>query len=236
MMTDIWLNVGGSNMGVFRMPFTIPTLEKGFQTIFIRPGIKVNGVSASRTAYPFYKPFTIDLELKEGEIHLIEPVFEYKDECKFVFIENFEDPGVSFIYADYSDTTFLLQKDVVKEGRSSGAIFLTKDNSTFEAYFDEDYELPETATPVFLEFDYKNNNDLQVGMYLIEEDVITWYGLVGVRPSDTWKRIYVELGTVAAYQHETDLYRIAFRATHEQKDSLAMAEIYLDNIKLIHYK
>jgi len=236
MITDIWLSVGGQNMGAFTMPFTIPTLEKGLQTVFIKPGIQLNGISASRMAYPFYKPVTVDVDLKEGEIQLIQPVSEYKDECIFRFIEDFEDPGVNFIYQSYSDTTFIVQKNVVKEGRTSGAIYLTEENSNFEAYIDEDFDLPENGSPVFIEFDYKNNNGFQVGVYLIEDGALSWYGLVYVRPSDVWKRLYVDLGTMATYHHSTELYRISFLASHEQKDTSIMGEIYLDNIKIIHYK
>ncbi|MCK5821480.1 MAG: hypothetical protein KAH17_06325 [Bacteroidales bacterium] len=235
MITDIWMSVGGSNMGAFTMPFTIPTLKTGSQSVFIKPGIKLNGISASRIAYPFFKPLTIDLDLKKGEIHLIQPVSEYKEECIFRFVENFEDPGVSFIHQDYSDTAFITQKNVVKEGRSSGAIYLTEENSNFEAYIDEDFDLPENGSFALLEFDYKTNNGFQVGMYLIEDGALSWYGLVYVRPSDVWKRMYVDLGTVATYHNSTELYRISFLAAHEQKDAETMGEIYLDNIKIIHY-
>jgi hypothetical protein len=235
MITDIWLSVGGTNMGVFVMPFNIPSLETGFQTLTIRPGIKLNGISASRIAYPFYKPYIIDLNLVPGEINEITPSSTYKDECKFPFIEDFEDPGVGFTYSSYTDTTFEIQRKVVREGRSSGAIYLTKDVTNFEAWFNEDLALPENATPVLLEFDYKNNNGFQVGMYLIDGGVLEWYGLVYVRPSETWKRFYVDLGTVSTYQFETDLYRISFLAMHEQEDSTVTGEIFLDNIKVIHY-
>lgn len=235
MMGDIWLSVGGKNMGVYTMPFTIPTLETGFQTLTVKPGIKMNGISASRIAYPFFKPYIIDEQLTPGETTTIEPVSTYKEECVFPYIENFDDPGVSFIYPAYSQVAIDIQKDVVREGRSSGAIFLTKEDTLFEAYLDEDFDLPENATPVFLEFDYKNNNGFQVGFYLIEDGAMEWSGLVYVRPSATWKRIYVDLGTTATYQHHTDLYRISFIAAHEQEDENTTGEIYLDNIKVIHY-
>ncbi len=236
MITDIWISVGGTNLGVFTMPFTVPSLSTGLQTLTIAPGIKLNGISASRIRYPFYKPVTVDIELIEGEIHLIEPISEYKEECEFRFIEEFEDPGVSFIYGAYSDTSFIIQRDVVKEGRSSGAIFLTEENSSFEAYIDEDMELPENATPVLLEFDYKSTNEFWVGMYLIEDGVIKWQPLVGIRPSDRWKRFYADLGGTTTEFNQTDLYRISIVASHNQEDPSVMGEIYLDNIKLIHYK
>ncbi len=234
MITDIWLSVGGTNMGVYVMPFTIPTLETGLQTLTIRPGIKVNGISASRKAYPFYEPITVDVELHEGEIHLIEPVSTYKDVCKFPWMEDFEDPGVSFLYPQYSDTTIINQNRIVKEGRYSGAIFLTSENADFEMYCDKDFELPKNATPVFFEFDYMNNNGFEIGMYLIEGGIIEWYTLVYVKPSTKWKRFYVDLGTTATYHNSTELFRVAIRASYELKDD-ETANIYMDNIKLIHY-
>ncbi|MBT3244757.1 MAG: hypothetical protein HN352_16540 [Bacteroidetes bacterium] len=234
MMTDIWMSVGGTNMGVYTMPFTIPTLETGLQTITIRPGIKLNGISASRIAYPFYEPVIIDLELHEKEIHLLEPVSTYKDVCKFPWIEEFEDPGVSFLYPVYSDTTIINQRNVVREGNYSGAIFLTKDAADFEAYFDDDIELPQNATPVLLEFDYKNTNGFEVGMYLIEDGMMEWNSLVYIKPSERWKRFYVDLGTKATYASTTELFRIVIRAAFELEDE-ETANIYLDNVKLIHY-
>lgn len=235
MITDIWISAGGKTLGTFVMPFTVPSLEVGMQTLTIRPGIKVNGISASRAPYPFYKPFIVDMELIPGEIYTVSPKSTYKPECKFPYIEDFEDPGIGFIYPDYSDTIINVQRDQVREGRSSGAIFLTKEDSVFEAYFSKDLTLPENASDVYLEFDYKNNSEFQVGMYLIESGVITWYGLVGVRPSDTWKRMYIDLGTITTYQFETDQYRIAFGAAYDQEDESVTTEIYLDNIKVIHY-
>lgn len=235
MITDCWISVGGSNLGVFVMPFTIPSLEKGWQTVSVRPGIKLNGVSASRIDYPFFEPYLTDLDLREGEIHHLAPVTTYKDACQFPFIEDFEDPGVSFTYSDYTDTTFILQKEVVREGRVSGAIYLDYTRSAFEAWLNKDLELPENATPVLLEFDYLNNNEFEVGMYLIEDGVMVWNPLVYVRASDNWKRFYVDLGTTATLESETDLYRISLRAVHEQADSTQRGEIFLDNIKVIHY-
>jgi hypothetical protein len=235
MITDIWISAGGTNLGVYVMPFTIPSLETGMQTLTIRPGVKMNGISASRKAYPFYEPYIVDVDLVPGEVITVSPVSTYKDECQFPIIEDFEDPGISFTYSDYTDTTFVLQREVVHEGRASGAIFLTKEDSAFEAWFNEDLELPENATPVLLEFDYLNNNGFEVGMYLMDGGVMEWYGLVYVRPKDTWNRIYIDLGTTATYQYETDYYRISFRAIHEQEDEDVMGEIYLDNIKVIHY-
>jgi len=233
-ITDIWLSVGGANMGVYEMPFTIPTLETGLQTVTIRPGIKLNGITASRIAYPFYEPVIFDLELREAEIHLIEPVSTYKEACKFPWIEEFEDPGIRLIHPEYSDVKIVNQGEVVREGRYSAMISLNEEYVDFEAYSYKDFELPQDATPVLFEFDYQNTNGFEVGIYLIEDGIIEWYSLVYVRPTDSWKRFYVDLGTTATYQSSTELFRIAIRAVYEP-DVGETGKVFLDNLKLVHY-
>lgn len=234
MLTVCYLSAGGQNLGVFEMPFTIPCLETGLQTLTIRPGIKLNGIAASRIDYPFFEPYITDRELHEGEIHIIEPVTSYKEACKFPWIEDFDDAGVSLLYKDYSETFIINQKEVLKEGRYSGAIFLDEEKDIFEANSDEDFDLPKDGSPVLLEFDYKNTNGFEIGMYLIEEDVAVWYDLVYVKPSDEWKRFYVDIGQTATIKYTTELFRIGFRAFFEPENG-SQGAIYLDNIKLIHF-
>jgi len=235
MITVCYVSVGGANLGIFEMPFTVPSLETGLQTLTIRPGVKLNGISASRIDYPFFEPYIIDYELHVGEIHLIEPHTRYKEVCKFPLIEDFEDPGISFNYKDYSDTVFVNQNDVLREGRYTGAIFLNEVQATFEATSNEDYELPQNSSPVLFEFDYKNNNGFEIGMYLIEGGAAVWNGLLYVKPSTVWKRFYVDIGQTATIELSTELFRMGIRAFYEEESGGA-AEIYLDNIKLIHYK
>jgi len=233
-ISTCYISVGGTNLGVFEMPFTIPSLETGLQTLTIRPGVKLNGISASRIDYPFFEPFIIDYELHEGEIHLIEPKTTYKESCNFRWIESFEDAGLSLFYPDYSDTVFMIQNDVVKEGRYSGAIFLDEDMDIFEAYSALDYDVPQDGGPVLLEFDYLNNNGFEIGMYLIEDGATEWYDLVYIKPSSTWKRFYVDIGLTARTKPTVDFFRFGIRAFPEPENNDG-TEIYLDNLKLIHF-
>jgi len=233
-ITVCYISVGGDNLGVFEMPFTVPSLETGLKTITIRPGIKLNGIAASRIDYPFFEPYIIDLELHREEIHIIEPITTYKESCVFPWMENFEDPGISFTHAEYSDTIFVNQNELVKEGRYSGAIFLDHDMEIFEAVSSGKYELPKDGGPAILEFDYKNNNGFEVGMYLLEEGLSEWYGLVYINPSTRWKRFYVDVGLTARTKPSTEFFKMGIRAFPEPQNNDA-TEIYLDNIKLIHF-
>ena len=234
MMTICYLSVGGANIGVFEMPFTVPSLETGLQTLTIRPGIKLNGISASRIDYPFYEPYIIDYELHAGEVHLFEPTTTYKDECKFPWIEDFEDPGLSFQYPAYTDTVFVVQDKILLEGKYTGAIFLNENQALFEASSTSDYEIPQNQSAVLLEFDYKNTNGFEIGMYLLEGGVGKWYDLVYIKPSPVWKRFYVDIGQTASMNQSTELFRMGFRAFHEAGVA-DPTEVYLHNTKLIHF-
>ena len=234
MINNCYISVGGTNLGIFELPFTVPSLETGMQTLTIRPGIKLNGIAASRIDYPFFKPYITDVELRENEIHLVSPVTTYKEECIFAWMEDFEDPGISFIYKDYSTTSFVVQKDLVKEGRYSGAILVNDNDSIFEANSAQEYELPQNASPVLLEFDYYNNNGFEIGMYLNDGGLVEWYDLVYIKPSTVWKRFYVDIGLTATLQNQTDLFRMGIRVFHEPENN-EEGFVYLDNIKLIHF-
>jgi hypothetical protein len=234
-LDNIWISVGGENMGVFEMPFTIPTYSKGLQTLTIRGGVRLNGIAASRYEYPFFNPYIVDVELREGEIHLIEPATTYKDVCLFRWVEDFEDPGVSVTYSDYSDTTFVNQKTWVKDGRNSGAIFLSEEKQFFEATSNHRFALPENQVPVLFEFDLLSTNTLEVGMYITSDGAEVWNSVVVFYPSDNWKRCYVDIGSYAYYSENMELIRVGFRADYDREDG-EPSHIILDNIKLIHYQ
>ncbi len=233
-INNIWVSVGGENLGVFELPFNVPTFSTGFQTLSLLPGVKLNGISASRYAYPFFEPYLFDIELQAGKIHLVEPATTYKNACKFVWMENFEDAGVAFSFPDYSNVRLTGQNEVVREGRYSGIIPLTKVNKFFEGISRDQWDMPPKSSPVILEFDYQNTNSFEVGMYIIEDGAAVWNSLMVIKPSSYWKRIYVDLGTILHYNNNAEEFKAGFRAEFEDPDSLP-TNIYLDNLKLIHF-
>ena len=241
-MTDIWISVGGKNLGVFEMPALIPCLlDTASQWIYIRPGVKMNGMASTRVAYPFFVPYQlnvtgkpVDIELESGKTSTITPRFTYKDECVFAWIEEFEDAGVTFNYASYSDTIFKNQNEIVKDGHYSGVIYLDSTNSFFEATSAEDFTLPVDGTSILLEFDYLNTVEFEVGTYVIEDEVATWSSLIMLRKSDKWQRIYIDLQSTVAYETEADLFRMGFRAQWDSTGTETQSML-LDNIKLIHF-
>jgi len=234
-LNNIWISVGGENLGVFEMPFEVPTLSTGFHTLTIRAGVKLNGIAASRFSYPFFENYLTDLELRSGEVYTITPVTTYKKDCVFAWMEDFEDAGVAFEYSDKSTVQFSNQHGVLREGRYSGAAQLDSEHRFLEVTSRDIFDLPPQASALFLEFDYQNTNPIEVGMYVIESDGSgVWSSVMLIKANEKWKRIYVDLGSPLSYEDNIKYYRPGFRAEWDQPDSLP-SMIYLDNLKMIHF-
>lgn len=235
-MTCVKLNVAGTTLGFFELPTMVPCLTTGDQSLYLEPGFELNGIAGSRAVYPFFKPYTGPgkFNLIPGQVITITPETTYKPECKFPWIEDFEDAGLTFLYPSYSDTTFRSQSATVREGRYSGAIFMDTDNRFFEAYSATDFALPITNAMVLLEFDYLSNTSLEFGVYVIEGSSAIWNSLVIIRPSAKWNRIYLDIHTTVTANQSADLFRPGFRAGWDST-GLENQSIILDNLKLIHF-
>jgi hypothetical protein len=228
---------GATNLGFFEMPTMIPSLSTGEQSLFIYPVIELNGIAGSREVYPFFNPYTGTgkFDLVPGEVVTINPITTYKEECKFPWIEDFEDAGVSFEYSAESDTVFRTESDTVKEGRFSGAIYLDKDHAKFEAYSSTAFELPEDGSPILLEFDYRGTATIEVGLFAIQDQSAGWNSMVYVRPVAHWNRIYIDINSTVVYNKDNaDLYRPGLRIVWDSTGP-AQQSVLMDNIKLIHF-
>ena len=235
-MTCVKLNVAGTTLGIFEMPAMVPCLFTGLQSLYLEPVFELNGITGSREVYPFFKPYTgsAKIDFVPGQVITIVPETTYKSECKFPWIEGFENAGVSFLYPAYSDTVFRNQTDTIREGRYSGAVYLNKANRFFESYSSTDYELSNTGTMVLLEFDYFSTALLEIGVYAIVNETATWNSLVYVRPINHWNRIYIDLRSIAKNNPTADLFRPGFRAAWDST-GLTQQAIIMDNLKLIHF-
>jgi hypothetical protein len=235
-MSCVKINIAGTTLGFYELPVMAPCLITGEQSLYLEPAIELNGISGSRMVYPFYKPYTGTgkINLVQGEIITIVPETTYKTECKFTWMEDFEDAGVSFLYASYSDTTFRIQNEFLLEGSYSGAIYLDKTNKYFEAYSSTDFNLPKTGTPVLMEFDYKSNTLIEFGMYVLDDGAAIWTPIIYIRPSETWNRIYIDLNTTTTDNQNAELFRPGFRAGWDST-GVEKQSIFMDNLKLIHF-
>lgn len=234
-ITDAWVNIDGNKQGVYELPTTFPVLAEGKHTLLIRPGIKVNGIAASRDIYPFYKEFSLDIIFTPHEITTIKPHTEYKEETVFEWSENFEDAGQSL--SNITKTSIVNVNDTVCDGNTSGAIFLTNTDSTryFEAHT-TGFVLPKNRNnPIYQEINYKCDNPFEFGIYINndKDSSYTKFPVITINPSDSWNKIYIELTHAINDNPIASSYSIYFSAL--KSDTVDQANIYLDNLKLLHF-
>ena len=258
-ITDAWVYINNESIGAYELPAVFPVLAKGITTVRVDPGIKLNGIAALRTPYPFYQPIIQDVELVEGEeINLnTDTLFmgndyvpytmttTYYDNLVFVWMEDFEDPSLSL------DSTSKSRTDIYRTHPANNPeAFLTSYSKysgimTLDtvAYLcevatnvgnDDGFFLPKVGQFVFLEFDYKNNNYFTTGFYAREQSQIVQHPVLNMNISSEWKKIYVNLTPGVSSQTAAIDFNIFFGALKEY--NVDEPRILIDNVKLIHRK
>lgn len=240
-ITDVWVSVDGQQLGANTMPALFPViLDDNFPTNSVRisAGIKDNGITNTRTIYPFYDSYIETIDLEAGRIDTFRPTLHYPDNANVILVEDFENPNQP-IFTDDKDgnpnTEMVTQMDDVFEGNYSGSVVLDSANldctvATSVRY----YNLRGlSATAVYLEMDFKTNTPFQVGIiaHYGSSDTETLYK-GGVNASTSWKKIYFNL-TEDVYGSNATEYSVIIRAL--KYVDVADPQIYVDNIKLVHF-
>lgn len=241
-ITDAWLYIDDDIQGCYELPATIPVLERGNHRVTIIPGIKLNGISKTRTINPFYTPYTIEnYKLEEKVIDTILPSTTYYpiDESSIVFRfkEDFE-RQVSLEETADSDTTITRTErdapenwnDLENNSHYSGYVWLGDSTNYFCIASEEFRDLPNQGNSIFLEIDYKCDEVFEVGLFAKISSVES-IPLVYVNPSPTWNKIYINLGPNITDTQEAEYFKFYIAG---KIDEGSEAEYYFDNIKLVY--
>jgi len=230
-ITDSWVFVDGTLLGVFENPATVPALYAGTHQLTIRPGILIDGISSTRTFYPFYNSFDTTVNFESEKTVSVRPVVSYTSSVNFVVIEDFDGTGNNFTVTPGSDTTLtdtLLANGL--EGRC-GAVHLDAAHPLFGCTSIDSFPLP-LGAPVYAELNYMCENEFTVGLISYTTTGSYTSDIVTFRPSDTWKKVYVSLGPYITGTTNDLRYRIYLKAV--KSPSLATPSLYFDNIKVLY--
>jgi hypothetical protein len=236
-ITDAWIYVDDRLIGAFELPCSIPVLASGKHKVLVGAGVKVNGLSALRAPYPFYRFYSeTEVELSTGEVRKIEPVVSYFDSLQYAFMANFDDlSGSKLEAAGASDTTIALTSNpnLVYEGAGSMLAALYRDSGFIEFQMVEPVELPKQGTTVYLELNYKTTHILNVGLKANYESSGTISApLVSLNPSSDWNKIYINLTRQVSQQVNAANYRVYFFAA--KPSGSGNMELFIDNMKIIY--
>lgn len=232
-ITDAWVFINDDLVGTFELPARFPVLKKGNVTIKVFAGIKDNGVSQTRVRYQLYAPYEEQILLEPKKEISLFPFITYVPEAKFAWLENFESASISLAFNSDSDTTLLKDNNDVFEGFFSGKAFLQPTMDFFEANSPRFSNVSFNGTPVYLELNFKTNDNVLVGL-LTDDDKI---GLVRLLPTTTWKKIYINLTSAISSKPANTNFRVFFGIQSSGLTPFLTPNptIQLDNLKVVHF-
>lgn len=233
-ITDAWVYIDGKNMGVYEMPCTFPVLKSGTCNVQVFPGIKLDGIAATRAIYPFMKSWSGDFNLKLDSTITISPAVTYTDDIEFEVIEDFESGGVTFSETTLSDTILLRTTEVgeVFEGGYSGKMVVDTYHPQADVKSNDAFVLPQGGAYNFLEINFKTDVVVGVGVIANDGTQSVYHPVVGLNPTTTWKKIYINLSPVVSRETSSYSFYVFFRIN--LPDDMSVATFCVDNIKLIH--
>ncbi len=241
-ITDAWVYNNENLLGVFELPATVAITAEGIQNISVRAGIKLNGISATREAYPFYQPWTSTIELKPLDTAFITPSIRYYPETGISFIENFEDVVIKLDTTPYSDVA--LERTKVTDQPNyiegyAGFATLTSSQTEFSAFTKSLFMVPTTSSlPIYLEMDYKCNQEFTVyGLISEPGTALTQIRFLTLRSTVEegemkWKHIYIDLTDSFLGRVQASGFGLSFTATYTTGNPEGY--IYLDNTKVVN--
>jgi hypothetical protein len=226
-ITDVWAYLDNVAIGVFELPAKFPIVSDGGGELVLYPGVKKDGISNTRLPYPFYTAHTQNFSPDAATVDTITPSIEYISNAFFPFLEDFE-TGNSF---SGLDVTF--DKNVVFEGDASSTVALDNSISQFAAV-SRKITLPNSINRMFVEMNYKNDVPFNLNIKANKstgnpqlEYVLT------VNPKSFWNKIYIEI-TEAVLSNPADDYNLVLSGSLAPGNT--SANLYWDNIKIVHFK
>ena len=242
-ITEVWITSGEGFLGAYTLPATFPVLEEGVTNVIFDPGIHENGIASLPNIYPFYERFELPVELKPGVVDTIRPQISYNSTAVFKLNEGFE--NTLHLFRDELDgnegTVIVSAEDDVFEGNRSGKVHLDPDNPQFQAGSDRIEEFPPGGSQVYVELNYKNDFDILVGVIGYDGlGVPTTNGENFLRARDDWNKVYINLTEQINFLdniQDIQTYQVFILSSLPLQGEAFVGEgdIYLDNIKLIHF-
>jgi len=234
-ITDAWVYIDGELIGTFQLPSTFPVLKQGVHKLMVLPGIKKDGIAATRVNYPFYQEITRDINL-EADKTLDAGTLSttYSPKTKFIWKEDFDNAAIT-LDSTKATTEKIKQtpgnSPFTLEGLHSGIVELDTIGATFEAVSHGTFTIPSSA--VFLEMNFNINTSMIVGVYVTTFGLINEVPIMTLLPTnDKWKKIYIDLtATLNAYSGATK-----FRVYYYVKNTTGNHyRILMDNIKVLSF-
>jgi hypothetical protein len=233
---DVWAYVDGNYIGTFELPARFPVLLTGVHHVFLGAGIYINGISATREAYPMYKIYSADINFSAGQTSVIDTAtVSYYSDLQYSWYEDFEGSGYSLDTLSSSAGNLVLDTIAadVFEGHACLHLPITSTDTVIECVTNNFYPLPK-GQQSYLEMNYRCDQPFLAGLYAtnLAGDNES-YVVISLNASPTWNKIYIKLSpTVNAVQQISGGFKVYLGAALQAGST--QGNVYIDNMKLIY--
>ncbi|HET7819683.1 MAG TPA: hypothetical protein VFL70_10290 [Bacteroidia bacterium] len=231
---DAWIYVDDQLVGAFELPCTVPVLYEGNHEVKILAGIKENGISDTRTVYPYYTSYQVNIFFGKGEISTITPVVNYLSDTQFIWLDDFEGAIPSICDSSITSDTMMQVTHIPSQVfENTGSAVVTLVNGVYYGYSCSGYTLPKTDQ-VFLELNYNCNTEFSIGLegYSSSGNLNLKQTLITLRPVSTWNKVYINLTTAINEDPKSLKFKLFFSMKYNT--SLSSSNLFIDNIKLVN--
>jgi hypothetical protein len=247
-ITTVWIYQDNDLQGTYEIPCTVPVIvdQGNSHTYRIFAGINLNGISSSRAIYEFYDRPLFDTALPADLDTFLLPqeyrTTNYSPGSTVTILENFDEAGLNLAPTSGSDTTIrkvsdanLVFQNTQNPSENNGrAGVLTTSNSILKAEVASvsTYNLPTNGKNVYLELNYRCNQQFVVGVIANSLTGASQQPTVVINPREEWNKIYINLVSELSGNRDADNFNIFLGTIHDSQNDTG--RVYLDNLKLVY--
>ena len=241
---EVWVYSTTDVVGVYPLPATIALPGGEEATYTLVPGIRANGVSATRRTYPFYDVNVVTVDGNPSTEEVVDFQGGYVDTealtTTVLLAEDFESAN-RFLESTSSnvDVIRITEPSDVFEGEACGYIRMDSAHTQLNAATHEQfYNLPRDR-PVYLEFHYKCDVGFFVGLEVFGGSQAGRLSILGLNPTCdeegtcVWKKMYLDLYPALSSMPDAGSFEIGLNANIPADGSVG--NIWLDNFKFVHF-
>ncbi len=243
-ITEAWVYAGNEFLGGYSLPALVPVLAEGNVDLQIFPGVRENGQTATPGLYPFLDRFESTVSLTAGQTTVVQPATRYTASAIFPWQEDRTTFDLNSLVLENRDgdtaTAYRISADGAFEGRSVNMQVDTA-HRLIEIATEPVENLPNTGDrPVWLELHYRNNIPFELWLLGSQGSNTNELSqaIFQFAPSEQWNKIYFNLTDYLVNLQQTQhrlFFRVLLPVDNSGKPLQASGEVYLDNIRLVHF-
>ncbi len=230
---DVWAYADGQFIGAFELPAKFPVLLSGTHEFTFGAGIYNNGISSTRTTYPFYIFDKKTLNLVADQTFKIDTIsVSYFPVGLTIIDDDFESSSFSLDTLNTSLAALAFDTTNAFEGKKCLKMQVGSIDSVLECRTNGAPITVVKGSNVYVELNYKADQQFYIGITssLLPSSKAV---LLQINPSATWNKIYVDISqAVLDYNVTATGFQIYFLL--QKQVGVSQNTVYLDNLKLVH--